>query len=83
MLEYIWHCVEFALSLAMRSGRHTTQQRRRTRNRPSIKMSMGQKLCRSCGMPMMGPDPSYVLLRFVGRTATLWIDREFAHKESI
>ncbi|WP_304583189.1 hypothetical protein [uncultured Alistipes sp.] len=44
---------------------------------------MGQKLCRSCGMPMMGPDPSYVLLRFVGRTATLWIDREFAHKESI
>lgn len=31
-----------------------------------------------------GPaDPNYTLLRFVGRRATLWIDREFVHKESI
>lgn len=27
-----------------------------------------------------GPaDPRYVLLRFVGREATIWIDNEFAH----
>ena len=41
MLEYIWHCVGFALSLAMRSGHHTTQRRRRTRNRLSIKNEHG------------------------------------------
>jgi len=31
-----------------------------------------------------GPtDPHYTLLRFIGRQATMWIDREFVHKDSI
>lgn len=24
-------------------------------------------------------DPNYVLVRFIGKEATIWIDREFAH----